>query len=119
MYKKTNSQPQATEKKKAEGRKRKLNMNIWVSEEERDWINQRVALSGLLKRDFCVQSLMHQKVVCYGNIRVTEEMKTQLKNIEEHLENLKSAADLDVDKLEQLRMILELFNGLKKPDQRI
>ncbi len=119
MYKKTNSQPQAALKKKAEGRKRKLNMNIWVSEEERDWIDQRVALSGLLKRDFCVQSLMHQKVVCYGNIRVTEEMKTQLKNIEEHLENLKSADDLNVDKLEQLRMILELLHGLKKPDQRI
>lgn len=113
MYKKKSSQPQTVEKKKTEGRKRKLNMNIWVSEEERDWINQRVALSGLLKRDFCVQSLMHQKVVCYGNIRVTEEMKIQLKNIEDHLENLKSAADLDVDRLEQLRMILELFHGLK------
>lgn len=69
MFKKTNSKSEsAIEKKTNEGRKRKLNMNIWVSEEERDRINQRVALSGLLKRDFCVQSLMHQKVVCYGNI---------------------------------------------------
>ncbi len=119
MYKRTDNKPQTTEKKKAEGRNRKLNMNIWVSEEERDRINQRVALSGLLKRDFCVQSLMHQKVVCYGNIRVTEEMRIQLKNIEDHLENLNYAADLDVDKLEQLRMILELFHGLKNDGIRL
>lgn len=41
-------------------------------------------------------------------------MKTQLINIENHMRNLKSTDDLDIDKLEQLRMILELFNSLKE-----
>ena len=77
-------------------------------------INQRAALSGLLKQEFCIQSLMHQKVVCYGNIRLISEVKSQLCNIENHLIRLESADNFDADKLEQLRMILELLNSLKE-----
>lgn len=37
-----------------------------------------------------------------------------LPNIENHLIRLESADNFDADKLEQLRMILELLNSLKE-----
>lgn len=92
-------------KQDTKGRKRKIIFNMRVTEDERDQINQRAALSGLLKQEFCIQSLMHQKVVCCGNIRLISEVKSQLCNIENHLIRLESADNFYADKLEQLRMI--------------
>ena len=111
MFKKTATAPSKEGLKAPAGRVRKLNMNMHVSEEEKEMIDDRVALSGLSKRDFCVQSLMHQKVVCLGNIRVTSEMQRQLCSIEKRLLETESSAELDVRLLEKLRMILELLNA--------
>ena len=126
MFKRADSKNETEVKKQdVKGRKRKIIFNLRVTEDERDQINQRAALSGLLKQEFCIQSLMHQKVVCYGNIRLISEVKSQLCNIENHLIRLESADNFehqnssfvvkgDADKLEQLRMILELLNSLKE-----
>ena len=113
MFKKTaeTGVKEATEAPK--GRTRKFNMNMHVSAEEKEMIDDRVALSGLSKRDFCVQSLMHQKVICYGNIRVSTEMQRQLSVIENHLLEMESCAELDERLLEKIRMILELLNAQK------
>ena len=113
MFKKTietgAKEPSAAPK----GRTRKFNMNMHVSAEEKEMIDDRVALSGLSKRDFCVQSLMHQKVICYGNIRVSTEIQRQLSVIENRLLEMKSCAELDERLLEKIRMILELLNAQK------
>lgn len=86
MFKRADSKNETEVKKQdVKGRKRKIIFNMRVTEDERDQINQRAALSGLLKQEFCIQSLMHQKVVCYGNIRLISEVKSQLCNIENHL----------------------------------
>ena len=66
MFKRADSKNETEVKKQdAKGRKRKIIFNMRVTEDERDQINQRAALSGLLKQEFCIPSLMHQKVVCY------------------------------------------------------
>ena len=57
---------------------------------------------------------MNMSFACYGNIRLISEVKSQLCNIENHLIRLESADNFDADKLEQLRMILELLNSLKE-----
>ena len=111
MFKKTTTATSSEASKIPTGRTRKMNMNMHVSEEEKEMIDDRVALSGLSKRDFCVQSLMHQKVVCLGNIRVSTEMQRQLSSIEKRLSEMESSAELDVRLLEKLRMILELLNA--------
>ena len=111
MFKKTPTATSSEISKPPAGRVRKLNLNMHVSLEEKEMIDDRVALSGLSKRDFCVQSLMHQKVVCLGNIRVTSEMQRQLCSIEKRLLETESSAELDVRLLEKLRMILELLNA--------
>ena len=64
MFKRADSKNETEVKKQdVKGRKRKIIFNMRVTEDERDQINQRAALSGLLKQEFCIQSLMHQKVV--------------------------------------------------------
>lgn len=63
MFKRADSKNETEVKKQdVKGRKRKIIFNMRVTEDERDQINQRAALSGLLKQEFCIQSLMHQKV---------------------------------------------------------
>ena len=65
MFKRADSKNETEVKKQdTKGRKRKIIFNMRVTEDEREQINQRAALSGLLKQEFCIQSLMHQKVVC-------------------------------------------------------
>ena len=57
MFKRADSKNETEVKKQdTKGRKRKIIFNMRVTEDERDQINQRTALSGLLKQEFCIQS---------------------------------------------------------------
>ena len=57
MFKRADSKNETEVKKQdVKGRKRKIIFNMRVTEDERDQINQRAALSGLLKQEFCIQS---------------------------------------------------------------
>lgn len=120
MFNHKNHSNGSAEEKNNKGRYRKMNMNMHVSVEEKEMIDARVALSGLSKRDFCVQSLMNQKVICYGNIRVTEEMKRQLNFIEQRLLEMQSGAEMEESLLEKVRMILEMLESqrLQKSNQK-
>ena len=56
MFKRADSKNETEVKKQdTKGRKRKIIFNMRVTEDERDQINQRAALSGLLKQEFCIQ----------------------------------------------------------------
>ena len=53
MFKRVDSKNETEVKKQdVKGRKRKIIFNMRVTEDERDQINQRAALSGLLKQNF-------------------------------------------------------------------
>lgn len=104
-----NTNPIVKEKK----RKRNLIMNFRVSEEEKEAIENRIALSGLKKQDFFIQSCMHQKIVTIGNVKTFDEMKNKMKLVDQHLLELAEVDELEMDKLELLRTILEILDGLE------
>ena len=83
-----------------------------MSPEEKKLIDDRIALSGLGKADFFIQSCMHQKISTYGNIRTFEEIKKKMLVIDRHLQEVERTEELDVEILESLRMILEMLDGL-------
>ena len=114
MFKRDNMpKAQSKDKKYIKTCPRNKIMNFYVTEEEKEKIEIRMKLSGLTKQEFYVQSMMNQKVVCIGNVKTFDEMKKQLLVIEEHLKNVKEVDDLDENILENLRMILELFHGVR------
>ena len=87
-------------------------LNFRTSPEERKKIENRIALSGLTKSEFFIQSCMNQKIVVYGNVRVFAEINKQLSAIMEHITSTDFPDDLDENILENLRTIMELSAGL-------
>ena len=92
-------------------------MNFRVTEEERDLINRRIKLSGLTKQDFFIASCMHQSIKVVGNIKTFDAIRKEMREIEEHLRGLKSADEIDLEKAESLRMILELLDSFYKSEK--
>ena len=102
-----------TSKKKDENRKRNVIMNFRVSPEEKERIEERIALSGLMKSEYFINSCLDNKVIAYGNVRTFEKINQSLIDIEEHLSRIERTDELDPVVMEQLLMILELYQGLK------
>lgn len=59
---------------------------------------------------------MHQKIVTFGNVRTFDEIKRKLAGIDRHLQQIEKSEELDIEVLESLRMVLELFDGLERED---
>lgn len=112
IYRRDNLIANVTPKPKSKKRKRSVIMNFRVSPEEKQLIDNRIALSGLGKADFFIQSCMHQKVSTFGNIRTFEEIKREMLLVDRHLQGIERTEELDVEILESLRMILEMLDGL-------
>lgn len=101
-------------KKDEKRRKRNVIMNFRVSSEEKDCIEERIALSGLMKSKYFINSCLNNAIVTYGNARTFEKIKQSLIDIEEHLSRIERTNELDPVVMEQLLMILELYQGLEK-----
>lgn len=107
---KTSTTPKEKDEKR---RKRNVIMNFRVSPEEKECIEERIALSGLMKSEYFINSCLDNKVIAYGNVRTFEKIKQSLIDIEEHLSRIERTNELDPVVMEQLLMILELYQGLK------
>lgn len=104
-------------KKNEKNRKRSVIVNFRVTPEEKQLIDERIALSGLARADFFINSCMHQKIVTFGNVRTFDEMKRKLAGIDRHLQQIEKSEELDLEVLESLRMILEMLDGLEREDE--
>ena len=113
IYRRNNLIAGVTPKPKSKKRKRSVIMNFRVSPEEKQLIDDRIALSGLGKADFFIQSCMYQKISTFGNVRTFEEIKKKMLLIDRHLQEVERTEELDLEILESLRMILEMLNGLE------
>ena len=91
-------------------------VNFRVTPEEKQLIDERIALSGLARAEFFINSCMHQKIVTFGNVRTFDEIKRKLAGIDRHLQQIEKSEELDIEVLESLRMILEMFDGLGRED---
>lgn len=107
----TQSNGTPKKKKDEKARKRSVIMNFRVSPQEKELIEKRIALSGLSKSEFFIQSCMYQKILVKGNVRTYDEMRKQLAVIKEHLSKVESTEDLELDVMESLRMIAEILDS--------
>ena len=115
IYRRETLKSNTTPKKKDEKRrKRNVIMNFRVSPEEKDRIEERIALSGLMKSEYFINSCLNNAIVTYGNVRTFEKIKQSMIDIEEHLSRIEQTDELDPVVMEQLLMILELYQGLEK-----
>ncbi len=103
-----------TKKKNEKNRKRSVIVNFRVTPKEKKFIDDRIVLSGLPRAEFFIQSCMHQSVITFGNVKTFDAIKKKLLMIDEHLQTVSKSEELDIEVLESLRMILEMFNGLER-----
>ena len=104
-------------KKNEKNRKRSVIVNFRVTPEEKQLIDERIALSGLPRAEFFIQSCMQQKVITFGNVKTFDAIRKKLLVIDEHLQAVEKSEELDLEILESLRMILEMFAGLEREDE--
>ena len=118
IYRRENLVSGVTPKKKNEkNRKRSVIVNFRVTPEEKQLIDERIALSGLPRAEFFIQSCMQQKVITFGNVKTFDAIRKKLLVIDEHLQAVEKSEELDLKILESLRMILEMFAGLEREDE--
>ena len=70
-------------KKNEKNRTRNVIMNFRVSPKEKELIEARIAMTGLSKSEFFIESCMYQAILVRGNIRTFREIKTRMKEIAE------------------------------------
>lgn len=104
-------------KKNEKNRKRSVIVNFRVTPEEKQFIDERIALSGLPRAEFFIQSCMQQKVITFGNVKTFDAIRKKLLVIDEHLQAVEKSEELDLEILESLRMILEMLAGLEREDE--
>ena len=118
IYRRYNIVSGVTPKKKNEkNRKRSVIVNFRVTPEEKQLIDERIALSGLPRAEFFIQSCMYQKVITFGNVKTFDGIKKKLVAIDEHLQAVEKSEEMDLEILESLRMILEMLTGLEREDE--
>lgn len=103
-------------KKNEKNRKKSACVNFRVTPEEKEIIFNRIRLSGLKIQDYVAQSCMYNQISVVGNIKTFDAIRKDMRVIDEHLLTLKSVDELELEKLESLRMILEILDGFYKND---
>ena len=89
-------------------------MNFRVSETERALIEKRIALSGMTKAEFFIQSCLYQAILVRGNIRTFDKIKERLSAVESKISDMENYPELTKDDLLELRTILEMLSFVYK-----
>ena len=98
-------------KKNEKNRKRNVIMNFRVSPTEKETIDARIAMTGLSKSDFFIESCMYQKILVHGNIRTFTEIKNRMEEIAADIDRNPKLEDLDDEKAMLLKTILEILDS--------
>ena len=109
IYKIQTEEPKPKKKKNEKNRKRNNIINFRVTENERELIEKRIALSGMTRAEFFIQSCLYQAILVRGNIRTFDKIKERLLAIESKLSDMEKNPELTKDDLLELRTILEML----------
>ena len=100
-------------KKDEHNRVRNVILNFRVTPEEKEQIEARIALSGMTKADYFIQSTLHQKIEIYGNVRVYKQMRLDMLGICESLSHVKKQMLMDPETETKLATLCEMMEGWK------
>lgn len=107
----TQSGGKPKKKKNEKNRVRNAIINFHVSPTEKELIETRVALSGLSKADFFIESCMYQAILVKGNIKSFNEIKKRMTDIAAAINDNPDISNLSPELMESFRMILEILNS--------
>ena len=117
IYKIQTKEPKPKKKKNEKNRKRNNIINFRVTETERELIEKRIALSGMTKAEFFIQSCLYQAILVRGNIRTFDKIRERLSAIEIKLSDMEKNPELSKDDLLELRTILEMLAFVYKRER--
>ena len=98
--------------KDEKARKRNTMINFRVTPEEKNRIEARIALTGLDRAEFFIESCLYQTVLVKGNVRTFREYDRLMKKLAEQIKQDVKLEDTDPELLESMRMILEILDRL-------
>lgn len=111
MAKRTEKERLDKLKKKEKNRKRPNTIAFRMSDEERRLFEDRVAMSGLLKQDFIIQSLLFSNVQFLGSTIAIKKIEERLVEIEMMIKSVLKKKELDSVLVEELSTIIELMQN--------
>ena len=114
IYGKVETPRRRTRRKKVDEhrRKRDIFLNFRMTQKEKDLIEERIAMTGLTKATFFIESCLYQKILVKGNIRTFSVMKDALRDLTEKIDRNPDLTQLDPTDAERLKTILEITNYL-------
>lgn len=95
----------------SKGRLRSRVVGFRMSEEESEELNKKVALSGMNKQDYIIESLLKRKIRVVGGRKVIREVQMQLEAILEELQFLDDNTDIEEDIIVPLKIVLEVLTA--------
>ena len=93
-------------------RKRNTIINFRVSPEEKERIDARIAMTGMDKAEFFIQSCLYQAILVRGNVRTFREFEREIKELAMQIDRNVKLEEMDPGQQESLRVILEVLEKL-------
>ena len=117
IYKVQTEAPKPKKKRNEKNRKRNTFLNFRVTEKEKNLIDRRIAISGITKAEFFIQSCLYQAILVRGNIRTFDKIRERLSAVEIKLSDMEKNPELSKDDLMELRTILEMLAFVYKRER--
>ena len=99
-------------KKNEKNRVRNTIMNFRVSPQEKELINARIALTGLPRAEFFIESCLYQTILVKGNVKTFGDINSKISEIANVILENNNIENLDMEQQESLITILEIMNSL-------
>ena len=98
--------------KDEKSRKRNTVVNFRVTPEEKARIDARIAMTGMDKAEFFIESCLYQAILVRGNVRTFREFEREMKELALRIDRNVKLEDMDPGQLESLSVILEVLEKL-------
>ena len=98
--------------KDEKARKRNTIINFRVSPEEKARIDARIAMTGMDKAVFFIESCLYQAILVKGNVHTFREFEREMKELALQIERNVKLEDMDPGQQESLSVILEVLEKL-------
>jgi hypothetical protein len=113
IYRRSTQLSDTPKKKKNEkNRVRNTIMNFRVSPQEKELIDARIALTGLPRAEFFIESCLYQTILVKGNVKIFGDVNSKVSELGNVIFENNSIENLDMEQQESLITILEIMNSL-------
>ena len=118
IYGKVDTPKRRRRKKKVDEhrRHRDIFLNFRMTQKEKDLIEARIAMTGLKKATFFIESCLYQKILVKGNIKSFTAIRDSLRELSVKIDKNPDLTALEPTDAERLKTILEMICYLFRED---